>query len=72
MKTKLKDFPVAFLTIGIAIGMATMTLLFFHFEETIKSWAGFSNLSLLLIVVYLIIAIALTRSYRKATLVFEK
>jgi ABC-type transport system involved in cytochrome c biogenesis permease subunit len=72
MKTKLKDFPVAFLTIGIAIGMATMTLLFFHFEETIKSWSGFSNLSLLLIVVYLLIAIALTRSYRKAILVFEE
>ena len=72
MKTKIKDLQIAFITIGIAIGMATMTLLFFHFEEPIKSWAGFSNLSLLLIVVYLIIAIALTRSYRKAILVFEK
>jgi hypothetical protein len=42
IKKRLLSFPAAFLTIGVAIGMV---LLFYFFEEAIKSWGGFFPLA---------------------------
>jgi len=59
-------FPTAFLTIGIAIGMVAMVLLFYFFESAIKSWSGFSPLAFLLLLVYTGIACFILRQYRKS------
>jgi hypothetical protein len=66
IKKRLRSFPAAFLTIGIAIGMVLMVLLFYYFEESIKSWAGFSPLALGLLCVYTGIALFILRLYRRS------
>ena len=58
-------FPSAFLTIGIAIGMVVMVILFYFFESAIKSWAGYSPLAFLLLFVYTGIAWFILKKYRK-------
>jgi len=58
-------FPSAFLTIGIAIGMVVMVILFYFFESAIKSWAGFSPIAFLLLFIYIGIACFILRQYRK-------
>lgn len=61
---RLRSFPAAFLTIGAAIGMVVMTLAFYFFEETIKSWDGFSPLAFGLLCVYTGIAWFILKHYR--------
>jgi uncharacterized membrane protein YbhN (UPF0104 family) len=65
-KKRMLSFPAAFLTIGIAIGMVLMVLLFYYFEDTIKSWAGFSPLAFGLICVYTGIAWFILSLYRRS------
>ncbi len=65
VKKRMQVFPVAFLTIGAAIGMVLMVLLFYYFEETIKSWSGFSRYAFGLLGVYLGIAWFIHRQYRR-------
>ena len=62
---RMRGFPTAFLTIGAAIGMVLMTLLFYFFEDAIKSWAGFSPLAFGLLCVYMGIAWFILRYYRR-------
>jgi uncharacterized membrane protein YbhN (UPF0104 family) len=59
-------FPSAFLTIGIAIGMVVMVILFYFYESVIKSWAGFSPLAFLLLLIYTGIACFILGQYRKS------
>jgi len=65
-KKRMRSFPAAFLTIGIAIGMVLMVILFYYFEESIRSWAGFSPLAFGLLCVYTGIAWFILRLYRRS------
>ena len=51
-----RDAPIPFMVIGMAIGMVLMVILFQYYEEAIKSWAGYSWLAFPLLGVYLIFA----------------
>ena len=61
----MRSFPAALLTIGVAIGMVIMVLLFLFFEQVIKAWAGFSPLAFGLLCVYTGIAWFVLRQYRR-------
>tara|TARA_B100000953_G_scaffold157318_1_gene130214 strand:+ start:2803 stop:3060 length:258 start_codon:yes stop_codon:yes gene_type:complete len=60
-----RDAPIPFIIIGIAIGMVLMVILFQYYEEAIKSWAGYSQLAFPLLAVYVTFAWILGRVFRR-------
>jgi len=59
-----RDAPIPFMVVGMAIGMVLMVVLFQYYEVVIKSWAGYSWLAFPLLGVYLIFAWILRHVFR--------
>ena len=60
-----RDAPILFIIIGIAIGMVLMVILFQYYEDAIKSWGGYSRLAFPLLAVYMTLAWIHARVFRR-------